>query len=105
MDNQRLLEIIKELLELLVGELSVLNKRIENIEEEQRQMRAILELLLNGKEEKFSKAQSLAGKLSSVVFRNRTETFRMKDYVSFLMENPEKIPLQGVFKKPTPRKE
>lgn len=105
MDNQKLLEVIKELLELMVKELSLVNKRLEDIEREQEQIRKVLELFLEAKEEKASTRNFLTEKISSLFTRTKKEPLPMKEYLSFLIENPEKIPIQGAFKKPTPHKE
>lgn len=104
-EKHELLNIVKELLELLVIELSRLNKRIEKIEENQARFCFLLELLLDNKDIKISKSSTLAEKISSILGRDKMRSRQMEEYISFLKENPEKVPLSGLFKKPSPHKE
>ncbi|MCS7233874.1 MAG: hypothetical protein N3C62_05970 [Synergistetes bacterium] len=104
-ENSELLSIIKELLEILVSELSAINRKIEKMEEEQLRIRSLLELLLDTKSARVSRTSSFATKISSLLGKDKTRSQQMEEYISFLMENPDKIPLAGLFKKPNPRKE
>lgn len=104
-EKHEILSVVKELLELLVVELSSLNKRIEKIEENQAQIRFLLELILENKDIKVSKASSFAEKISSILGKDKVRSREMEEYISFLKENPEKIPLSGLFKRSSPRKE
>lgn len=102
-ETREMLSIIKELLELMIGELSAINDRLERIEKEQAYLRSLL--LSAAREPKAVRTTSLMERLSSLLGREKPRNRLMEQYIAFLRENPEKIPLSGCFKKPSLRRE
>ncbi len=102
-ETREMLNVIRELLELMVGELSAINERLDKIEKEQAYLRSIL--LSNLREAKPVRATSLMERLSSLFGKEKPRNPLMEQYIAFLRDNPEKIPLSGCFKKPSLRRE
>lgn len=104
-EKHELLTVIKELLELMTSELSVLNKRIENLEKEQILLRSLLASILERNNVETSVPSSFIGRFFNLFKRRKQISPHLKEYITFLKDNPDKVPISGCFKRSFPRRE